>query len=152
MSTPPLPATPAAPEPQPQPAPTLDALLAYNREVARALYPSRPLLSVILVFQDAQMNLLVPEAGGTSHSPDFKSVNWFGSAYTFTPTQAAIVGALWAAWESGSPDVGGEYLLAVAGSNSKKLADLFKGHPAMAPGGMISHVGRAVYRLAEPAE
>jgi hypothetical protein len=41
-----------------------------------------------------------------AHSPDFRSVNWFGTEYSFTANQAACVKALWDAWDKGTPDVG----------------------------------------------
>lgn len=64
----------------------------------------------------------------TRHSPDFRSVSWFGTRHSFTPTQAAIVKVLWNAWENDTPDVGHETLLEEAGSESKRLVDVFKGH------------------------
>ena len=38
-----------------------------------------------------------------AHSPDFRSVIWFGTKYQFSPTQAASVRCLWQAWEDGFP-------------------------------------------------
>jgi hypothetical protein len=64
----------------------------------------------------------------TRHSPDFRSVNWFETSHSFTPTQAAIVKILWEAWENKTPDVGHSNLLATAGSESNRLVDVFKGH------------------------
>lgn len=45
------------------------------------------------------------------HSPDFRSVNWFGTEYHFTATQAACVSVLWDAWTNGTPEIGGDTLL-----------------------------------------
>ncbi|MHC4167924.1 MAG: hypothetical protein ACYSWQ_13270 [Planctomycetota bacterium] len=68
------------------------------------------------------------ETAQTSHSADFRSVNWCGIRHSFTPTQAAIVKQLWDAWENGTPDVGQDTLLETAGSESKRLVDVFKDH------------------------
>lgn len=82
------------------------------------------------------------------HSPDFRSVQWFGTSYTFTPGQAAVVKILWEAWENGTPEVGGDYLVENAGLQSSRLSDLFRGHPAWDK--MLVQGGeRGVYRLAE---
>jgi hypothetical protein len=134
----------------------LDEFLTYARLTMSALYPGRNLESVVLVFgENCQMNLFVPPVPAsqlpTSHSPDFRSVTWYGVPYRFSALQAGVVKLLWEAWESGSPEVSQEYLLENAGSQSARVVDLFKGHPSCAAGGMISHVGRGVYRLAEPA-
>lgn len=72
------------------------------------------------------------QLGEARHSKDFRSVHWFGKDFTFTAIQAAVVGVLWAAWEHDVPDVGDATLLMEAGSDSKRLVDLFKGHPAWA--------------------
>ena len=76
----------------------------------------------------------IPHAGegpsDCSHSPDFRSVRWFGKGYSFTGLQAAAVGVLWESWAKDAPEVGDAFLLAEANSESKRLADIFKGHPA----------------------
>jgi hypothetical protein len=64
------------------------------------------------------------------HSLDFRSVRWHGKDYTFTPTQAAIVTELWAAWEQGTPDIGDPTLLRKADCAGDRLRDVFKNHPA----------------------
>lgn len=64
------------------------------------------------------------------HSPDFRSINWFGERYSFTPTQAAVVKILWQAWSEGVPEVGVAYLLENSGSEAARLPDLFRTHPA----------------------
>jgi hypothetical protein len=88
------------------------------------------------------------------HSPDFRSVNWFGETHYFTPTQAAIVAILWGAWEGGAPDVGQETLLRRASADTHRLRDVFKTargvHPAW--GTMIKPgATKGAYRLQEPA-
>lgn len=45
------------------------------------------------------------ELGDYDHSPDFRSVRWFGESYTFTENQALRVKLLWENWERGTPDV-----------------------------------------------
>lgn len=79
------------------------------------------------------------------HSPDFRSVVWFGEPYTFTPTQAAIVEKLWEAWEDDCPGVGQVALLEAVGSDSNRLRDVFKDHPAW--GTMIVSGAKGMYRL-----
>lgn len=67
-----------------------------------------------------------------AHSPDFRSVNWFGTVYSFTGNQAAAVRVLWEAWEAGAPDVGDETLLSAVDPEAPpaKLAYVFNKHPA----------------------
>ncbi len=84
------------------------------------------------------------------HGPDFRSVNWFGTVYTFTPTQAAIVQVLWQAWEGGTPDVGGEHLLERSGSDHDRVDALFRSHPAW--GAMIVSQVKGSYRLTPPGD
>jgi len=66
------------------------------------------------------------------HSADFRSVHWYGDNYTFSPTQAACVKVLWMAWENGTPELGQETILEhpEVEAESKRLVDVFKGHPA----------------------
>ncbi len=64
------------------------------------------------------------------HSQDFRSVHWFGTDYSFTALQAAIVRELWAAWEQGTPDLSDARLLTRANSAGDRLSDLFKSQPA----------------------
>lgn len=75
------------------------------------------------------------------HSVDFRSVHWFGTHYTFTAMQAAVVGMLWQASAQDTTDVGDVQLLKVAGSDQRRLVNMFKvkgkSHPAW--GVMIVH-------------
>jgi hypothetical protein len=64
------------------------------------------------------------------HSRDYRSVHWFGSNYSFTATQAACIQTLWEAWAAGTPEIGQETILDQAGSESKRLVEIFKGHDA----------------------
>jgi hypothetical protein len=86
-----------------------------------------------------------------AHSDDFRSVRWFGTEYSFTPTQSACVRVLWEAWARGTPDVGHQTILNTARSDSARLREVFnKGkHPAW--GTMIASHRKGTFRLAEPA-
>ena len=64
------------------------------------------------------------------HSPDFRTVRWYGKTYHFTPAQSLIVAQLWTAWENGTPRMGAASLLEAADMVSDRIADLFKGHAA----------------------
>ena len=85
------------------------------------------------------------------HSPDFHSVNWFGTEYTFTPNQAACVKLLWEAWDQGTPEVGGDYLIETADiqSSSKRMDTVFREHPAWATM-IVPGEKKGNYRLAKP--
>lgn len=65
-----------------------------------------------------------------THSPDYRSVDWYGDAYTFTTTQAACVKVLWEAWQSGALAMGAQAILTEAGSEGNRLDQLFRGHHA----------------------
>lgn len=64
------------------------------------------------------------------HGPDFRSVHWYGTDYSFTVMQAAVVAVLWESWKNGTPDVGNAKLLSLAGGSGDRLRDVFKDHPA----------------------
>jgi len=89
-----------------------------------------------------------------SHAPDFKSVDWFGVSYSFTPPQAACVAVLWRAWLGGTPIVREEWVLEVARVPSRSLADLFRSGPGRyAWGTMIANGDkRGTVRLSEPED
>jgi hypothetical protein len=85
------------------------------------------------------------------HSPDFRSVGWFGTVHSFTAGQARVVETLWNAWEQGTPDVGDETLLKAVDHEAPpaSLRNLFRNHPAW--GTMIVSGGsKGAHRLAEP--
>ncbi len=82
------------------------------------------------------------------HSADFASVHWYGTDYTFSPGQSAIVKQLWEAWENGTPEVRQETLLTGAGLESPRLVDVFEGSAAW--GALIVPGRRGTYRLAQP--
>jgi hypothetical protein len=91
-------------------------------------------------------------ADGPTHSPDFRSVNWFGESYLFTGKQAAGIKVLWDAWEAGSPDVGQHALLEAMDSEQGRLDHIFRseGRPHPAWGKLIVRSSPGVYRLQEP--
>jgi hypothetical protein len=66
------------------------------------------------------------------HSLDFRSVNWFGTRYSFTGNQACFVKILWEAWENDTPEVGQATLLAAADAHTERLDHAFSlgRHPA----------------------
>lgn len=70
-----------------------------------------------------------PEPTAT-HSTDYRSVNWSGTPYTFTKTQAACVKPLWEAWERGTPELDQPTVLMEADASGNRLVDIFRGHPA----------------------
>ena len=76
------------------------------------------------------LRLAADQLVGCKHSPDFRSVSWFGMDYSFSANQAAAVGTLWSAFEKGTPDVGDQHLLHRADSKARYIKDVFKGHPA----------------------
>ena len=86
------------------------------------------------------------------HSPDFRSVKWFGEEYIFTTTQAACVKILWESWEQGTPAISQMTILDSAGSAGDRLRDVFeKGkHPAW--GTLITPAGKGAFQLAEREE
>jgi len=55
-----------------------------------------------------------------------RSVKWRGQTFSFTPLQAAIVMKLHEALQKGTPEVSHALLLAEAGSDSRRLRDVFK--------------------------
>lgn len=86
--------------------------------------------------------------GCCSHSPDFRSVNWFGATYEFTPMEAACVKVLWEAWEQGSPVIGDSTILELAESNAERLGLVFRDNQAW--GAMIVEGStKGTHRLAD---
>src|SRR5438309_10371260 len=64
------------------------------------------------------------------HSPDFRSVHWFGTDYEFSKAHAACVEVLWMAWENGTPTVCNKTVVASADVVSDRLDLVFRGNPA----------------------
>jgi hypothetical protein len=94
---------------------------------AAALAEVRAVRAELAAYLDQKQTPQLPDA---RHSPDFRSVHWYGKDYAFTASQAACVRVLWAAWETRTPDVGQETILVEAGAESKRLSHIFKRHPA----------------------
>jgi hypothetical protein len=57
-------------------------------------------------------------------------VRWNGARYNLTPKQRLVVCLLWRAWEEGTTDLSGAYLLERAESEQSKLWYLFRGSDA----------------------
>lgn len=96
---------------------------------------------------DLSLNDLRRRLKPFGHSLDYACARWNGVLHSFTPAQGSVVRLLWEAHEAGFPDVRGETLLAAAGSESDKIASLFKNHPCW--GSMIvAGEARGSYRLA----
>jgi hypothetical protein len=76
--------------------------------------------------RESETQFECPDQTQARHSADFTSVFWFGREYTFSRTQAACVNILWQAMRNGTPDLGQAYILEEAGSESSRLADVFK--------------------------
>lgn len=88
---------------------------------------------------------------GATHSPDYRSVNWFGVPFTFSPTQAACVKVLWLAWENKTPEVGDATILEEADSDAERLPLVFRDHDAW--GTMIVKGStKGTHRLANAAQ
>ncbi len=85
-----------------------------------------------------------------AHADDFRSVDWYGIPYTFTPTQAACVKVLWEHWDRNTPTVGEQTILEVAESACPRLINVFGHgkHPAW--GEMIVSDSKGTFRLAPP--
>ncbi len=66
------------------------------------------------------------------HSDDFRSVNWFGTSYSFTANQAPVVRMLWENWDRGTPEVGNETLLMAVDPEAPpdKIPTLFRNSDA----------------------
>jgi hypothetical protein len=104
--------------------------------VASAEYLTALILAAVP--QPSSPDAIQPAATpGVAHSDDFRSVNWFGATYEFTPNQAACVKVLWEHWKRGTPVVGDESLLQAVDPEAppRKLGDVFRS--SMAWGTMI---------------
>ena len=89
----------------------------------------------------------------TAHGDDYRSVYWYGTDYSFTANQAAVVKVLWEHWQRGAPEVGDATLLKAVDHEAPppRLNVLFRGHSAW--GCMIVEgQTRGSHRLQEPSE
>jgi hypothetical protein len=85
------------------------------------------------------------------HSSDFRTINWYGTKFKFTATQAAVVRELWAAKKNDTPDVSQARLLEAAGSDGRRLDDLFRRSPAWGVMIVQGEMG-GTYRLGDEPE
>ena len=91
-----------------------------------------------------------------SHSEDYTSVNWYGTAYTFSKGhQAEAIKALWAEWSKGGHGLSEKTVGEKIGSSSDRyrLAHTFRmknGKPHPALGTMIRSVGKGVFAICAP--
>jgi 7-cyano-7-deazaguanine synthase in queuosine biosynthesis len=79
-------------------------------------------------------------------APGFRSVWCQGQEYTFGSKQAQVVEILYRAHQSGTPDVGQDYILEAVESSGRRLRDLFKDHPAW-KSLIVSGKGKGTFRL-----
>jgi hypothetical protein len=122
-------------------------------EVLPTLPPASPRLAVD---PDRGIEPLPP----ARHSEDFRSVHWYGTDYTFTPTQAACARVLWRQWENRTPEIGEDTILTdkEVDAEARRLLDVFRDrkqpngyHPAW--GKMIvAGTTKGAYRLNPPQE
>lgn len=94
---------------------------------------------------NGSLSQIINRLSPARHSPDFRSVKWFGVHYDFNATQAAIVAELWHAWELGTPKVGAGRLLSASDHVTDKVSELFKRSSAW--GTMIQTDGVGNYWL-----
>jgi hypothetical protein len=153
----------------------MDLVFDSTRSFVRRRWPNRQLVQVDLLLDNGKaIQLPVPDAfcaemqktrlrqpsealsskpEGTNpvaHSPDFRSLSWFGTEYFLTEKQSKVVKALWEAREKGSPDVAQDLLLRACDSDGVRLVDLFRRSPAW--GTIIVSCRRGAYRLPDPPE
>lgn len=140
-----------------------DALKKLRKELQRPFWPPHPGTEEQDEWKemlDDAIAALQPPLHPT-HSSDFTSVTWFGTAYSFTKgLQAASVKVLWEAWVAGTPNLSQETIGNKAGSANERfrLEHVFRpttkkkgkreSHPAW--GTMIRSVGKGVFALSPP--
>ncbi len=122
-----------------------------------SIHPSGRWLKDMLALRDVSVSesqrLPIEDSAETqqTHSPDFRSVNWFGTQHEFTSMQAACIKVLWEAWENGTPAVGDSTVLETADSDSERLPLVFRDHEAW--GTMIvDGQTKGTHRLADSPE
>jgi sugar/nucleoside kinase (ribokinase family) len=83
-------------------------------------------------------------------APDFRSGLWDGQEMTFTPTQAGVISILWDALQKRTPELSQKHVLIKAGSDAKRIKDLFRDHKAW---GTLIQQGatKGTVRLGRPA-
>ncbi len=94
-----------------------------------------------------------PVGRRSSHSDDFRSVDWYGTLYEFTANQAACIKVLWEHWERGTPTIGDQTVLETADIAQTRLDQVFRDRnaPHLAWGKMIVPGPKGTHRLLEPS-
>jgi hypothetical protein len=133
---------------------------ALHEHLGPLLLGLQTIQNVILIDEEGKaLSLMRPpdvpvQAPAPAHSPDWVSINWYGTHYEFTPTQGKCVRALWQAWKTGVPELSQQRILEAANSAQDRLKLLFRGkgkrgmHPAW--GTLIVSPQRGFYRLQPP--
>jgi hypothetical protein len=88
---------------------------------------------------------------GVTYGEHYEWVQWGETRFEFTPKQRVIVKLLFGAWRDGERDVRQDALLDAADSDSQRLRDVFRGHPAW--GVMVTQgASGGLYRVVMPDE
>jgi hypothetical protein len=82
-----------------------------------------------------------------SHSGDYRSVTLRGENYSLTGTQAAVIKILHEAYENGTAELSGHYILEQLGTPNSRLRDTFKTNPKALKGLIMSGKTKGTYRL-----
>ncbi|HEY1381000.1 MAG TPA: hypothetical protein VGF55_29640 [Gemmataceae bacterium] len=90
------------------------------------------------------------EESSVHSAEDFRTVLWHGQVYGFSPAQAKVVAALWAAREAGRPDVPNEALVRAGGTGDDRLEEVFNGSPAWGTL-ILEGAARGTHRIAPPS-
>lgn len=130
------------------------------RNAVEYLRTQSDLTAVLLNAEDCSEVNDKTKANPLGHSPDFTTVDWFGTRYTFAKgNQARAIGVLWEAWENGGHGLTQETI----GERIASSADRFElrktfrqrkpeggygPHPAWKT--MIQPDGKGNFRLVEP--
>jgi hypothetical protein len=85
------------------------------------------------------------------YTSGFRMVNWFGTAFSFTPQQAACVKVLWLNWLGGTPIVREAEVMLAAGVRARSLKEVFRSGPGSSAWGKLICDGdkRGTVRLRE---
>lgn len=112
--------------------PTSDALVQRIDELDRSLFKDQLLEQIWTDYPEEAGALGLPQpASQMRHSPDYRSVRWFGQKHEFSAKQGACLHVLWEAWENDTPQVSDGTILEKASVGDKqRLRDVFKGHAA----------------------
>jgi hypothetical protein len=124
-------------------------LLAMWREAASDERP-QDAAGIVLTVRDSK-----PDPTLAAFGLDCRTVAWFGSVYTFTPTQAACVKVLLEHYKNGVPEVGESTILTNewVDSSQTRLASVFDNGKHAAWGTMIKPGStKGTVRLAKPGE